>query len=425
MQPAWYFGHAMRDGPGICALLLALGILLPTGAAADEPVFRLEVLTMAPGDALYSRWGHSGLRIRSEDPPMDLVYDYGRFRLELPFLWTYLTGRTMYWLGKRSWEKTRARYEDREGRAIVAQEIAVPPEVAARIAERLREEALPENREFPYDTLDNNCSTRLRDLLDEEVFHGALRRTTEGLPSGVTARDVSGEHLRGQPWQRAVVNLVWGRSWDRPMSVWETMGAPNRFSAALEELGRGAHGFRAPEGVVIGPSVARTDLEYPTYDEPADSDLRWWLLYALAFLLCFLAPALWTAWVPGRWLHGAASLAWSLAAGGAGLVVWVLLLNPSPAYQGNLNAAAFHPLVAAGPWLARRTVGGSRWAERGLALLVIGPLVGLGLLPLVGQRSLEYLAPALLMQWAIWVRARRLASRPSKVDSAPGFDALG
>jgi hypothetical protein len=112
-----------------------------------------------------------------------------------------------------------------EDRSIYRQRLPLTGKQAARLAQRLQTDALPENRSYVYNHFLENCSTRPRDHIDE-VMDGALRRAK--LPGIGTYRAYAADGLsRWSAWLVPSSDLIMGRWVDRLIGPWEAMFIPD------------------------------------------------------------------------------------------------------------------------------------------------------------------------------------------------------
>ncbi len=162
--------------------LSAVSILLQSFLAAICPAAlhaengrEVELIVVEPGDMIASRFGHIGLRVIDTKHQSDMFFDYGNARYRhITFAIDYLKGGCRFFLAKRAWRIDAAKYRE-ENRTIIRQRLNLTADQKERLIRHLDREVMPENREYVYDQLLDNCSTRLRDLLDD-VTAGALRR---------------------------------------------------------------------------------------------------------------------------------------------------------------------------------------------------------------------------------------------------------
>ena len=130
-------------------------------------------------------------------------------------------------------EDTFASYVS-ENRTIEAQELDLTPAQKWALWQSLRENARPENREYLYDYFRDNCSTRVRDVVDRAV--GGRVRQAGQRPATMTFRadalrmtaDFFPEYLG--------LDLGLGRLTDAPITLWEEAFLPERMRDLLREV---------------------------------------------------------------------------------------------------------------------------------------------------------------------------------------------
>jgi hypothetical protein len=197
----------------------------------------ISVLTFGPGDQTFSKFGHDALWVhdpRATRKRRDLVYNYGTFRFDSPWLVIdFLKGRLNYWLSVSTLDRTVASYRA-ANRSVSVQELALSPEQVHTLTDFLEENAKPENAAYRYDYYRDNCATRIRDLLDRHLA-GGLRAASEGL-APLTYRDHTRRLTVDSPVLFFALDLALGPLIDRPVSEWEEMFLPARVEAKLDQL---------------------------------------------------------------------------------------------------------------------------------------------------------------------------------------------
>jgi len=164
--------------------LLSVAVLPGTGGA--EPV--VEVVTVGPDHAIETRFGHTLLRVIDTDTGMDDVYDFGVADFRRPgFAAEAVMGRARFWL-RRSSAQIRFESFALSDRQIDTQRLNLTDGQIVLLIERLEWNLLPENVEYVYDHVVDNCSTRLRDLLND-VTGDAIQYAAYGLGIDRTYRE--------------------------------------------------------------------------------------------------------------------------------------------------------------------------------------------------------------------------------------------
>ncbi|WP_412062574.1 DUF4105 domain-containing protein [Rubrivirga sp. IMCC45206] len=224
-------------------LVLALLVAAAPAAAQSSPPApiglsdsaRVSLLTMVPGDEVYSLWGHNALRIVDPAAGLDRTYNYGTFSFEQPnFVLRFMSGRLDYILGTAPFALELARYRSL-GRPIIEQRLDLPPETVRALYDLLEINALPANRAYRYDFLRDNCSTRLIDVLDAAlVATGQPRIDLPAPPGDATFRDLVGPYSLGQPIIDLGTNLGLGLPMDRVAGPREAIFLPDALLAAAD-----------------------------------------------------------------------------------------------------------------------------------------------------------------------------------------------
>lgn len=256
-------------------LLLLLTLALPARGQLLSEDARVSLVTVLPGDAVYSMFGHSALRVVDPAQGLDESFNYGTFEFDAWFVPTFLYGRLDYFLSAYPFPRAATFYETVERRPIIEQQLDLTHEERVALYRFLLVNSLPENRSYRYDFLYDNCSTRIRDVLVEIL--GDSLRILEAGPSA-SFRQLLQPYLEGRPFVDAGIDLALGMPVDRRATTWETMFLPDHL---MDVLGAAV----VVRGGETRPLVARTDtlVWFDGYDRspgtfPWASLLAWVLL---------------------------------------------------------------------------------------------------------------------------------------------------
>lgn len=228
-------------------LLLLLVALAPAASGQSAPFddglsgvglsdsARVSLLTMVPGEEVYSLWGHNALRIADPAAGIDRAYNYGTFTFEQPyFVLRFLSGRLDYILDVGPYDLVERHYRALR-RPIIEQTLDLPPETVRALYRLLETNALPQNRAYRYDFLRDNCSTRLLDVLDEAlVATGQPRVSLPPLDDGLTFRDLVRPYALGHPSVDLGTSLGLGLPMDQPAERREAVFLPDALLAAAD-----------------------------------------------------------------------------------------------------------------------------------------------------------------------------------------------
>lgn len=181
---------------------------------------------MGEGELVFEKWGHAALCVeRPGSPVRGICYNYGTtdFTRPVGVVWDFVRGKGRFWVSRDSEENMIQRYMGYD-RSLWRQVLPFTPEQAMLAAARLEHEALPENRYYIYHHYFDNCTTRVRDIIDA-VTDGALRKDTAG-KLGPTYRDYSRHGFAELTWALIGTDLLLARQADEQPNLWQAMFLP-------------------------------------------------------------------------------------------------------------------------------------------------------------------------------------------------------
>jgi hypothetical protein len=263
----------------VAVSLLLSGAILQPAPAQDDARPGASLLTILPGEMVYSAFGHTALRIRIPEYAVDHVYNFGTFDPEQPsFYVNFALGRLNYRLSRSPFSPTVAFYIQ-EGRPIIEQHLNLSVEQVSALAELLRENYRPENRHYRYDFFFDNCSTRPRDLL-ERLPSPSVRIGSDST-SGYTFRQLIDPYMKGHRLVDMGMDLALGAGADRYASRREATFLPLVLMQEVEQAT-----VDTDSGFV--PLVAATDTLFwfePAAARPASPpwvQILLWLMLLMA-----------------------------------------------------------------------------------------------------------------------------------------------
>jgi hypothetical protein len=212
----------------LLALFLASAVALraqsPVGQLSDSA--RISLMTVAPGEFVYSTFGHSALRVLDPLQRVDRCYNYGTFDFEQPgFLLKFCRGKLLYFLDLEPYRSFEyGNLSDR--RAMQEQTLNLDKAQRQRLFQLLQENAREENRHYQYDFFYDNCATRIRDIVKESLFH-QLNFDSSRLQQGSTMRQLLRPYLNTHPWMQFGIDLVLGLPADRRAAPEQFMFLPD------------------------------------------------------------------------------------------------------------------------------------------------------------------------------------------------------
>ena len=349
----------------IFLLLFQMSIVCQLSIAkAQQDSIRVTLLTCSPGPEVYELYGHTAIRCQSsltlggEGGRQDIVFNYGVFDMSKPhFAWHFVLGQTDYMVQPVPWKYFVREYQER-GSSITEQELNLTPLEARRLTDRLIENCLPENREYLYNFLYKNCTTMVRDMV-EQVIMGSIHYP-DTLPHQ-TYREILHHYTAGHPWAQEGNDLLIGTEVDTILSAHAAMFVPENLMRAFD----GAF-IRTPKGdmrplvkgkaILIEASPSQGGVKHPL-DEAnrkgslslgegwgeAISPLQTMLIFGALCLLIMLLEV-WTKHL--FWLWDVLLL---LLQGTAGiLLAFMFLFSRHPAVDSNWQIWVLNPIALIG-----------------------------------------------------------------------------
>lgn len=186
----------------------------------------ISLLTVAPGEFLYSTFGHSALRVRDPQNRVDRVYNYGTFEFDQPnFLLKFCRGKLLYFLDidpYRNFEYGNL-YERRQ---MHEQVLNLDTAHRQRLFNLLQENARQENKYYKYDFFYDNCATRIRDIVNETYYY-QISFDSSKLVRGTTMRQLLHQYLTDKPWTQFGIDLLVGTPADHVAHTADFMFLPD------------------------------------------------------------------------------------------------------------------------------------------------------------------------------------------------------
>ena len=107
--------------------------------------YRITLLTCAPGNELYSIFGHTAIRVQDSLSGADQVFNYGTFEFSPDFYVQFIRGKLLYALSVEDYNDFLYAYK-MESRSVVEQEIQFTCEQKKKLFTALLINAREENR---------------------------------------------------------------------------------------------------------------------------------------------------------------------------------------------------------------------------------------------------------------------------------------
>nr|WP_319398223.1 DUF4105 domain-containing protein [uncultured Carboxylicivirga sp.] len=185
----------------------------------------ISILTCAPGEELYSLYGHSAIRVKDVSNGIDHVFNYGTFDFNTPnFYLKFANGNLKYILSDATFKRFMNSYF-RDERSIWEQDLNLNQSEKQALFDAIIVNLQPEHRYYRYDFFFDNCATRIRDIvyrnIDGEIAY--TDTTNQTLPF----RYFIHEYEKNKPWVKDGLDIILGRGTDNIANVYNQMFLPD------------------------------------------------------------------------------------------------------------------------------------------------------------------------------------------------------
>ena len=296
----------------------------------------VSLLTCTPGKDMYAKFGHTALRVRDYTIHRDVVFNYGCFDYNANnFVLKFVLGQTDYLLDAEEFEFLKYRY-GMLGNGVSEQVLNLSQEEANRLLTLLLENLRPENQEYRYNWLYDNCTERARDMIEKAV-DGHIEYAKVTNPE-ITVREMLHHCLETSPWVAFGIDLILGAEIDQKVTDRIMMFLPD----VLRRESDGAHIIRQ-DGTQVeyisGRAVVLEDTNEPEKAYTVGSPLFVFsllLLFTLALFAYELRHRRYVLWM---------DVVMHVCQGLAGLLVaFLFFLSEHPAVDSNWLVIILNPL---------------------------------------------------------------------------------
>lgn len=405
------FNPAKARITSLLGRVIMISWILACGAIASAqgtPAPEISILTCHAGPEIYELCGHTAIRI-NRPGVSDYVVNYGLFDFNSPnFVYRFVKGETDYMVGAHPTDMFLESYR-RQGRTVEESLLNLTPEQAIELERLLLDNMKPENRQYRYNYVKDNCATRPLAMI-ERAIGAPLQLAGDDQPT--TFRNEMRRYHANYPWYQFGIDLALGSGIDYPISQHEKAFAPIALGRMLDRavltdsLGNTIPALSAHRIVVEGNPSGAVQPPTPWYLRPVTI---FWLLFALALSLNVRDIVKRS---PSRWFD----TIYFSACGVAGiLVAFLVIISTHEATSPNWLLLWLNPLCFCGavlPWIKsmRNVLYWYHFANFAvlILLLVCRPLTGQEFNPafwpliLTGiARSDNYILLTKLRKWAI------------------------
>lgn len=198
---------------------------LPFEKPADPANTDIYLVTVDIGYDIASRFGHSFLRIIDHNTGRQYNFNWGVFDFdEENFAYKFYRGTLKYWVALQSWPRIVDIYRYTK-QSVIQDKLNLTAKQKQILFDRIAWNAQPENIEYKYHHFYNNCSTKIRDYIDE-ALGGKLSDGIGPQMTGRSYRDHVRESMDGLWWADIGIEITTNSLFDLQLDKWNEMFLP-------------------------------------------------------------------------------------------------------------------------------------------------------------------------------------------------------
>lgn len=327
---------------------LSLTVQAQTEQRTEADSVEIGLITCSPHEEIYSLYGHTAIRYHDLRSGMDCVFNYGVFNFKAPhFLMRFVFGLTDYELGIAP-TMPFLEYYAHWGSQVTEQVLNLTPEEKQRIIMALQINYMPKNRVYRYNYFYDNCSTRPRDMIENNLVGKIVYQPRADYTP--TYREMVHAHTKGHPWSTFGIDLLLGIRSDLKTAMRQQEFLPDNLRYDFDHATIEREGRREPlvkeRRQLVPPGVQVVEQEFPL--SPTVCGIILLLLSIVVLLYEYARKATVRLF----------DILLMLLTGLAGMVLFVMIFSQHPTTSINLQILILNPLslfFVWPVWKGRRT----------------------------------------------------------------------
>ena len=207
-----------------------------TETPVDLDSLRFYLITVDVGNNVWDNFGHTALRLYDENTNTDLVFNWGVFDFSggvADFSYNFFKGVMDYRLATSSSTSEFDVYRA-QGRTVWQDRLNLTNPQKEKLYHRLMWNLQAENLAYEYHYFFDNCTTRVRDYLDE-ALGGAISAQYSGVTEK-TFRHYVREHYASASLIGFSLDVLLNSNVDQQVSEWEDMFLPLTLRQRLQAM---------------------------------------------------------------------------------------------------------------------------------------------------------------------------------------------
>jgi len=294
---------------------------------------QVSVLTCSDGSELFEAFGHTAIRVCDTTQSIDIAINYGIFDFNTDYFYLkFARGKLPYMMDISPFWRFMAEYQH-YGRAVHEQILDFSPQEKQTFFDLITENYKIENRYYQYDFFQDNCATRVRDIIANSLKDRSFPQTCSA-KTDYTFRELFLPYTQNFLWWRLGIDIALGSVADRKASVWDCMYLPYDLMNQLDTttLTSTSTSLVASKRTLLEQSKIQS---YPTKITP---NQVFWALFLVIALLTF---AEWKKKKYFKWIDIILFLCVGIV---SFLVIFLWFISDHSATKGNWNLLWANPL---------------------------------------------------------------------------------
>ena len=294
---------------------------------------QISVLTCGDGSELFETFGHTAIRICDTMQHVDIVYNYGIFDFNTDYFYIkFASGKLLYRLDKTPFDWFMREYAY-YGRAVYEQVLDFSPQEKQTFFYLIEENYKLENRYYQYDFFQDNCATRVRDIIANSLKNRSFPQSSFAkTPSAF--RELFLPYTQHFLWWRLGIDIALGSAADKKASVWDCMYLPDDLMNQLDTTIL----TYTSASLVVSKRTLLEQAKIQSYPTAVTPNQVFWGLFVLVALLTF---AEWKTKKYYKWFDIILFLCVGIV---SFLVIFLWFISDHSATKGNWNLLWANPL---------------------------------------------------------------------------------
>lgn len=177
-----------------------------------SPTCKVSVLTCGTGNASYSLFGHTALRVQDPVNALDVVYNYGAFDFNTPnFVMKFAKGDLQYFAAVHTFSDFIAQYQYEE-RAVFEQELQLTVVQKQAVYNTLNESLTSGSSYYTYKFIDKNCTSMVVDVINKTLRTTLIINKSH---QNETYRAILFPYFRNHFYEKLGTSIIFGTKVDQ------------------------------------------------------------------------------------------------------------------------------------------------------------------------------------------------------------------